>query len=105
MNYVTIYSTKDLNEIAVLERVYGEEGIDYRVEGGNGPEDAKRIQVAGSDKAKARELLDQTGFLTASQAHAPVRRRMKGKKWILIFLAAFILIIVAVVILMFMNVE
>ena len=79
MNHFTIYSTKNSNEIAVLKRVYGEEGIDYRVEGGNGPEDVKRIQVAGSDKTKARELLDQTGFLTASQVHAPVRRRMKGK--------------------------
>lgn len=105
MDYFTVYSTKDLNEIAVLKRVYGEEGIDYRIEGTNSPEDIKRVKVAESDKIKARELLDQTGFITASQAHAPVRHRMQGKKWILIFLAAFILIIVAAVIFMFMNVE
>lgn len=105
MDYFTIYSTKDKNEIAVLERVYGEEGIDYRLDDTDETGEVKRVQVADRDKTKARELLDQTGFLAASQAHAPVRRRMPGKRWILIFLAVFILIIVALVILMFMNVE
>jgi hypothetical protein len=104
MKYFTIYSTKDPNEIAVLKRVYTEEGLDYRVE----PDETgkvKRVQVAEEDKTRARELLDQTGFLTVSQAHAPVRRILGAKRWIFIFLAAIILIIVAVVIVMFMNVE
>ncbi|WP_324719818.1 putative signal transducing protein [Salinimicrobium sp. HB62] len=105
MDYVTIYSTKDGNEIAVLKRVYNEEGIDYRIEDADHTGEVKRLQVAEKDKSKARELLDQTGFLTASQAHVPVRRRMAGKRWIFVFLAAFLLIIVVVVILMFMNVE
>lgn len=105
MDYITIYSTKDPNEIAVLKRVYSEEGIDYRVHDVDKTGEVQRIQVAEEDKSKARELLDQTGFLTASQAHAPVRRRMPGKRWIFIFLAAFILVIVAVVIWMFMSVE
>ena len=105
MDYLTIYSTKDRNELAVLKRVYTEEGIDYRIEDTDLTGEVKRMQVAEKDKSRARELLDQTGFLTASQAHVPVRRRMAGKKWIFIFLAAFVLIIVAVVILMFMNVE
>lgn len=105
MDYLTIYSTKDNNEIAVLKRVYTEEGIDYKIEDADQTGEVKRLQVAEKDKSKARELLDQTGFLTASQTHVPVRRRMTGKRWILIFLAAFILIIVAAVILMFMNVE
>lgn len=105
MEYITVYSTKDKNEIAVLERVYTEEGIDFRVDDTDEVGQVKRMQVVDEDKTRARELLDQTGFLTASQAHAPVRRRMPGKKWIFIFLAAFIIIIVAIAILMFMNVE
>jgi hypothetical protein len=105
MDYITIYSTKDKNEIDVLQRVYSEEGIDYHLDDTDEIGEVKRIQVAEGDKSRARELLDQTGFLTASQAHAPVHRRMPGKKWIFIFLAAFIIIIVAMVILMFMNVE
>ena len=105
MKYFTIYSTKDENEVAVLKRVYSEEGIDYRVTEADEKGEVKRVQVTEEDKGKARELLDQTGFLTASQAHAPVRRRMAGRRWIFIFLAAFIIIIVAVAILMFMNVE
>jgi hypothetical protein len=105
MDYITIYSTKDKNEIDVLQRVYSEEGIDYRLDDTDEIGEVKRIQVADEDKSRARELLDQTGFLTASHAHAPVHRRMPGKKWIFIFLAAFIIIIVAMVILMFMNVE
>ena len=105
MDYITIYSTKDHNEVEVLKRVYGEEKIDYRVTDADEKGMVQRIQVAEGDKEKARELLDQTGFLTASQAHAPVHRRMPGKRWIFIFLAAFIIIIVAIVILMFMNVN
>jgi|GEM_PF-3783439 hypothetical protein len=105
MDYFTIYSTKDRNEIAVLKRVYSEEGIDYRINKTDEVGEVERIQVAEKDKTKARELLDQTGFLAASGAHAPVRRRMAGKKWIFIFLAAFIIIVVALVILMFINVE
>ncbi|WP_029033997.1 hypothetical protein [Salinimicrobium terrae] len=105
MDYITIYSTKDDNEVAVLKRVYSEEGINYRLDDTDEIGEVKRIQVVERDKTKARELLDQTGFLAASQAHAPVHRRMTGKKWIFIFLAAFIIIVVAMVILMFMNVD
>lgn len=105
MEYVTIYSTKDDNEIAVLQRVYREEGIDFRVQETDSVGEVKRIQVAEDDKARARELLDQTGFLSASQAHAPVRRRSAGKKWIFIFLAALVIVIAIMAILMFMNVE
>lgn len=103
MEYITIYSTKDKNEIAVLERVYTEEGLRYRVE--NPKEEVKRIQVAKEDKTKARELLEQTGFLSLGQTHSPAPQRRGGKRWILIFLAAFILVIVIATILMFMNVE
>lgn len=105
MEYITIYSTKDQNEITVLERVYREEGIDFQIKTPDQTGEVKRIEVAERDQRKARELLDQTGFLTASQAHTPVRRRMPGKKWIFVFLAALVLIIVAVAVLMFMNVE
>ena len=105
MDYHTIYSTRDLNEIAVLKRVYSEEGIDFRIGETDQTGEVKRLQVAENDKSRARELLEQTGFLTATQAHVPVRRRMAGKRWIFIFLAVFIIIIVALVILMFMNVE
>ena len=105
MEYITIYSTKDKNEVAVLERVYSEEGIKYRVDDTDEIEQVKRIQVAERDKNKARELLEQTGYLAASNAHSPVRGGRSRKKWIFIFLAAMIIIIVAIAIMMFMNVE
>lgn len=109
MKFFTIYSTSDEQEISILKNVYEEERIEYRVldpeRTSESGQDTTRIQVAERDHEKARELLEQTGFLRIGHLHSPKPRRAGGKKWILIFLAALVLILVAILITWFMNVE
>lgn len=109
MDFYTIYSTKDEQEVSILENVYNEENIEFRILGpeniSSGEEDPIRIQVAEKDREKARELLEQTGFLRQGTLHSQKPIRSGGKKWILIFLAALVLILVAILITWFMNVE
>lgn len=109
MEFFTIYSTKDEQEVSILKNVYEEEQIDFRIQepetSSQGVDDPYRIQVAEKDKDKAKELLEQTGFLRVDTLRSQSPRRTGGKKWILIFLAALILILVAILITWFMNVE
>ncbi|NJY61196.1 DUF2007 domain-containing protein [Salinimicrobium sp. CDJ15-81-2] len=107
MEFISIYSTQDDNEISILEDLFRGEGLNYEVHtvptGDTGKPLQKRILVAADDREKARELLDQSGFI-AVQHHSRTRR-VKSKKLILVFLALLILVIVAIVITWFMNVE
>lgn len=106
MEFFTIYSTRDEQEVSILKNVYEEEHIEFRIlEPENSLEDPTSIQVAEKDKEKARELLEQTGFMRVDSLHSPKPKRSAGKKWIFIFLAALILILVAILITWFMNVE
>lgn len=109
MKFFTIYSTKDEQEVSILKNVYTDENIDFRIvepeASSVSSNDPKRIQVAERDREKARELLEQTGFLRVDSLHSQKPRRMAGKKWIFIFLAALVLILVSILITWFMNVE
>lgn len=109
MKFFTIYSAKDEQEVSILKNLYEDEKIDFRIvepEGSLGiNKDPKRIQVAEKDREKARELLEQTGFLRVESLHSQQSRRTVGKKWIFIFLAALILVLVAILVTWFMNVE
>lgn len=109
MNFFTIYSTRDEHEVSILSDLYNEENLEYKIlEPDNSVEkekDLKHIQVAEKDRDKARELLDQTGFVRIGHLHDKKIRRGKGKKWILIFLAALVLVLVAILITWFMNVD
>lgn len=106
MEFFTIYSTKDKQEVSILKNIYDQEQIEYRVlEPENPLDDPTTIQVAENEKEKARELLEQTGFMSMGPLHAHKPRRTAGKKWIFIFLAALILILVAILITWFMNAE
>lgn len=108
MDFITIYSTKDENEISILENVFRDEGVKYEIKtaptGNTSKPLQKRIMVAEADKEKAGELLDQTGFLTTANQQSRLKRRPPNK-YILIFLALLILLIVAILITWFMNVE
>lgn len=111
MKYMTIYSTKDKNEVAVLKSVFEDENIDFKIleHKSKGTENSnelpeQRFQVAEKDKGRAKELLEQTGFLRVGHPHSPPPQRAPGRKWIYFFLAALILVLVAMLIVWFMNV-
>ena len=107
MEFISIYSTQDDNEISILEDLFRKEGLTYEVHssptGDTGKPLQKRILVAAEDRDRARELLDQTGFHAVQ--HQSRLKSVKSKKLILIFLALLILVIVAIIIAWFMNVE
>lgn len=106
MDYVTVYATTDANEVSVLRGLFAEHHIDFKIkEGetlGQGETEAF-FEVAEKDRKKARELLHETGYLhVKSPSHRSASTR--GKKWMFVFLAALVLILVAILITWFMNV-
>lgn len=105
MDFITIYSTEDDNEISILENIFREQGVKYQVHkaptGNTSRPLQKSLLVAHADREKAKELLDQTGFLDVKQYHR--NRRKGGKKFILIFLAFLILVVIGILITWFMN--
>ena len=110
MDYFTVYSTKDPAEVSVLQNLYEEEKINFRIVeqerlSGETENPVIRFQVSEENKTKAKDLLDQTGFLRAGTPAAPAPKRMPGKKWILVFLALIIVVIVAFIIVWFMNTQ
>lgn len=105
MDYVTVYATTDANEVAVLRGMFSEHKIDFKINEGEKltqGETETFFEVADKDRKKARELLHETGYLhVKSPSHRSAATR--GKKWMFIFLAALVLILVAILITWFMN--
>lgn len=115
MEYFTIYNTHDTTEVGILKNLFEQKNIQYRVLGeatsssagiaGSGATGI-RIQVREGDREKAKDILDKSGFQRASEFHSTKsQRRPRVNKWVLIFLAALVLVIVALLITWFMNVD
>jgi hypothetical protein len=115
MEFITIYNTHDITEVGILKNLFEKEGIEYNVLGeatassagiaGSG-NTGIRIQVREDDREKAKEILVDSGFLGHRKEEHSRRRNPAGvNKWILIFLAALVLVLVALLITWFMNVD
>ena len=111
MKYQTIYATSDRNEISVLKNLFEQEKIDFKiVQEENVPSKAapvrERFQVAEDDREKARELLDQTGFLSPDSVYAAEPSPAQpSRKWIFFLLGALLLIILIFLIGWFLAAE
>lgn len=114
MEYFTIYSTNDNAEVSILRNLFEQKEIHYKVLGevtnasagiaatGNS---GIRVQVREDDRERAKEVLVESGFLGQQKTHSrKSRRRPAVNKWVLIFLAVLVLVIVAILIAWFMNV-
>lgn len=100
MEFISIYTTTDNNEVSVLKTLFEEEKIDFQIiQPKEGQE--KVFEVAQKDRKAARELLHQTGFLRIGRNKE--HRSRPSRKWIFIFLAALVLILVAILISWFMT--
>ncbi len=105
MEYISIYATSDETEVAVLKSLFEERNVEYRVSEDNAITEEKNeryFQVAEKDRALAREILHETGYLKIDHAHREPSAT-RGKKWMFIFLAALVLILVAILIGWFMT--
>ncbi|MFN4761832.1 putative signal transducing protein [Gillisia sp. Q332] len=113
MDYSTIYRTHDSAEVSIIKHKFEEEKLNYQIldehtsssagiagMGGEG----MRIQVQESQIVKAKTILKQIGYLGEWKDDLKKQRRNQpARKWIFIFLAALVLIIVAFLIMWFMN--
>lgn len=113
MDYFTIYRTHDGAEVSLIKHKFEEEGLNYQVldEHTNSTagiegmgDEGMRIQVQESQLEKAKRILKEIGYLGEWKDDLKKQRRNQPtRKWIFIFLAALVLIIVAFLIMWFMN--
>ena len=113
MDYSTVYRTHDSAELSIIKHKFEEEKLNYQIldehinssagitgMGGEG----MRIQVEETQIDKAKTLLKEIGFLREWKDDLTKQRRnLPTRKWIFIFLAALVLVIVAFLIMWFMN--
>lgn len=104
MSYTTVYESAARSEIAIIRNLFDQDEIDFRVfdESTNDTFPlGVRIQVADEDLEKAMNILKENGFLGEPEETAqPVT---KTRFWTYLFLALFVVVIVAVLINWFMN--
>lgn len=104
MEYVTVYATTDADEVAVLRSLFESKNIDFRISENNTAEgkNEQYLEVAEKDRKEARNLLHESGYLRVEHPHREASAT-RGKKWMFIFLAALVLILVAILIGWFMT--
>ncbi|MEG9327743.1 hypothetical protein SAMN04488034_101729 [Salinimicrobium catena] len=105
MDYITVYATTDGSEVAVLKSLFQGKGVDYKINEDQASAEGKKefyLQVAEKDRALAREILHESGYLKVEHPHREASAS-RGKKWMFIFLAALVLILVAILIGWFMT--
>lgn len=109
MEYVTVHTTTDKAEISSLKALFEGKEIHYRIleeehqaiADKDQPE--QRFQVREEDREKARKLLHDSGYLRIGHAHDESERKAPLKRWMFLFLAALVLLIVILLIAWFMN--
>lgn len=105
MEYITVYATTDETEVGVLKSLFEGRGVEYKITEDKEVTAGRKehfIQVAEKDRALAREILHESGYLKVEHPHREASAT-RGKKWMFFFLAALVLIVVAVLIAWFMS--
>lgn len=104
MDYTAVYATTDDSELAVVKSLFERRNLDFRISEGLISTGKKEhyVQVAEKDRKKARELLHESGYLRVEHPRREASAN-RGKKWMFIFLAALVLILVAILIGWFMT--
>ncbi|MEP6261068.1 MAG: DUF2007 domain-containing protein [Gillisia sp.] len=113
MEYTTIYTGDDQAEISIIKHLFEENNIPYNVLGEATASSAgigatgnmgMRIQVPVDQVDRAKNILRDNGFLGEMKKGREKRRKEpRFSKWMFIFLAALVLIIVSFLIMWFMS--
>ncbi|CAN5128301.1 hypothetical protein BH23BAC2_BH23BAC2_04820 [soil metagenome] len=111
MEFITIYRSQEISEITLIKHLLDENKIDYQIfdettsgiiAGANVT--GSRIQVPKNEVDHAKAVLLENGFLGDWQkGRRKSNTQPRVSKWVLIFLAALVLIIVSFLIMWFMN--
>lgn len=103
MKYITVYTTHDRTHIPILKGLFEKDKITYNILGAeeqvlsSNEQKEIRFQVDERFRDKARELLHETGFIK-SRYLDKIQHRKPFKRWMFVFLAALIVVLVAVII-------
>ena len=109
MEYLTVHTTTDKAEVSSLKALFEGEGIHYRVieeereTTAHRDQPEQRFQVREEDRDKARKVLHESGYLHIGHSYDETRRKAPVKRWMFLFLAALVLLIVILLITWFMN--
>ena len=112
MEFITIYTGDDQAEISIIKHLLEENNIEHNVLGEATASSAgigatgnmgMRIQVPKNKVDDAKDVLLENGFLGNWQKGRLKKETTNRFKWVLIFLAALVLIIVSFLIMWFMN--
>lgn len=118
MEYKTIFSTNDRTEVTIIKHLFEEHKVDYNILGettndaagiaGSG-QNGIRIQVPSNQIDRAKSVLVKNGFLgnlKSERTKVGINRKRRKpviSRWILIVLAALVLVLVAFLVMYFMN--
>lgn len=112
MEFITIYTGDDHTEISIIKNLLEENNINYKVLGEATSSSAgigatgnmgMRIQIPEDEVDHAKNILLETGFLGNWKKSKLKKDGANRSKWVLIFLAAVVLIIVSFLIMWVMN--
>lgn len=99
MSYTTIYDTDNQSQVVVIEQLFRQRQIDYRII--DDPEDASvpsgvRVQVRREQVGRAKDILKENGFL-GNPRPGPGAQQTKSFWWYL-FAGLLVVILVSVLI-------
>lgn len=99
MNYVTIYNTRNENEAIVIEQLFRQRQIDYRIinEPANNPvHEGKKVQVKEDQTEQAKGILKENGFFGTPKPEPDSKEVTKFWWFLLIALLAVIVVSVLI---------
>lgn len=99
MNYVTIYNTRNESEVVVIEQLFRQRQIEYRIinEPANNPVlEGKKVQVRDGQVDRAKGILKENGILGAPKPEPDSKETTRFWWFLLVALLAVILVSVLI---------
>lgn len=113
MKYIEVFRTSSSNELAIIKNLFDDAEIAYRTKGeamdsaaniGGMGNYGLQIAVAESHQQKAMKIIERSGFVKQSmETSITSRKKPKIGKWIIVVLAALVVLVAIVLFVWFMN--
>lgn len=113
MKYVNVFRTSDSNELAIIKNLFDDAGIAYRTKGeamdsatniGGMGNYGLQIEVEKGERQKAMTIIKSSGFVKQPlEVEKPTAKKPKTGNWMIMVLAALVVLIAVVLFVWFMN--
>lgn len=113
MKYINVFRTSDSNELAIIKNLFDDAEIAYRTKGeamdsaaniGGMGNYGLQIEVEKSERQRAMTIIERSGFVKQPlETEKPTARKPKIGNWIIVVLAALVVLIAVVLFVWFMN--